>query len=137
MNARICILAVVALALTASSAPDRPATQPRAKADLVVVGTIHDLTFTRHTVDRDGACIRGLAEVIVTAVERGEGAWIGEKLNIRWTVVVRRPGRPEGEVSNHLYRMKADDIVRFWLMKDGKNWTIIDNPDGVENLTAR
>ena len=33
--------------------------------------------------------------------------------------------------------MKADNLVRFWLMKDGKNWTIIDNPDGVENLAAR
>jgi hypothetical protein len=33
--------------------------------------------------------------------------------------------------------MKADDIVRFWLVRDGKDWRIIDSPEGVENLTVR
>jgi len=140
MNARIRILAAVALAfaalaLTAATPPDSPATQPRDKADLVVVGKVHDLTFTRHTYGGDGVCIRCLAEVVVTSVERGEGALTGEKLNIRWTVVVRRPSRPEG--GGHVYRMKADEVVRFWLMKDGNNWKIIDNPNGVENLSVR
>jgi len=73
----------------------------------------------------------------VTSVERGEGALIGEKVNIRWTEVVRKPTRERGDVANNSYQMKADDVVRFWLMRDGKNWTIIDSPDGVENLTIR
>jgi len=141
MNARIRILAfalaLLALALTAASSRDTSATHSREKADLVVVGKVHDLTFTRHNYGGDGVCIRCLAEVIVTSVERGEGARIGEKLNIRWTEVVRKPSREAGGVANYVYGMKADDVVRFWLMRDGKNWTIIDSPEGVENLTIQ
>jgi hypothetical protein len=141
MNARIRVLAfalaLVALALTATSEPYRQPTQQRENAELVVVGKVHDLTFTRHTYGGDGVCIRCLAEVLVTSVERGAGAWGGEKINIRWIEVVRQPGRPVGGVSRHVFRMKADDVVRFWLMRDGKSWTIIDNPNGVENLTVR
>jgi len=143
MNARIRVLAVVALAIAAlaltapTTSRDIASTQKREDAELVVVGKVHDLTFTRHTYDGDGVCIRCLAEVVVTAVERGAGPLIGEKINIRWTVVVRKPGHSEGGGSDHMYRMKADDIVRFWLMRDGTNWTIIANPDGVENLTEQ
>ena len=101
MNARIRVLAFAlalsALALTAMSPPERKATQTRESADLVVVGKVHDLSYSWHRYDGDGVCVRWLAEVVVTAVERGRGALIGEKLNIRWTEDVRKPGRPAAD----------------------------------------
>jgi hypothetical protein len=133
----VVTLVLVALAPTAQTAPGKPATQSREKADLVVVGQVYNLTFTRPTEGKDGMRIRCLAEVVVTAVERGGGALIGEKLSIRWTEVVRKPGRSKAGGTHYLDQMKADDVVRFWLRRDGKDWTIIQGPNGIENLTVR
>jgi len=140
MNVRIHSLAIVVLSLLAmvivssvgvAVAPP----QRRESADLVIVGMVHDLTFTRSVFGDDGSCIRWYAEVVVTDVERGKGALIGEKLNIRWIEIVKKPSKPLPGAREYRFRMKADDVVRFWLIRQGKDWTIIDNPDGVQNLT--
>jgi hypothetical protein len=134
MNARISLLAVAALVVATAAGRGETPIQPLDKADLVVVGKVWSLRFKESKPGEEGVRFRWFAEVIVTAVERGKGAKIGEKLNVRWSEVVKKPGREMPSPSGYTYRMKADDIVRFRLMKDGRDWTIINNPKGVKIL---
>jgi hypothetical protein len=134
MNVRACFLATAVALVAATVALAEREPQPRKEADLVVVGKIHGITSKDSKFFGDGVRTDYTAEVVVTSVERGKGAKIGEKLNVRWFAVTKSPGKPPPGAYGHKYKIKADDIVRFWLKKDGKDWTIIYNSEGVEKV---
>ncbi len=134
MTARICLLTVFALALPVSALlAERPA-EAREKADLVIVGTVQKLTATKSIWGSDGVSTSHLAEVVIDKVEGGRGARAGETVKVGWYRVTKAPSKPLPGAYGHSYPIKAKDKARFWLRKQGKDWTIIYNSNGIEKL---
>jgi hypothetical protein len=127
-------LAVLALAVTPMvGLAERPPQKP-ADADLVVVGLVHEIIPKEEKFGNNGILTRYLAQVKVTGVERGKGVKAGEGINVRWFRVTREPSKPIAGAFGHAYPIRAGNIVRFWLMKDGKDWSVIYNSKGAEVL---
>ena len=126
------ILAVVALLVTPMAGLAEREPQNREDAELVVVGKVHQIIPKDEKFGGDGTLTRYLAQVKVTAVERGKGAKIGDRINVLWFRVTKGPSKTFPGAYGHAYPIKADNVVRFWLMKEGKDWSIIYNNKGVE-----
>ena len=134
MNARLAMMAGVVLGLLATACMAERLPQQRKEADLVVVGKVDGIKTKESKFFDDGIQTNYTAAVVVTKVERGKGAKIGERLHVRWYAVTKTPSKPPPAAYGHSYKIKADDIVRFWLKKDGRDWKIIYNSKGVEKV---
>src|SRR5258708_2843860 len=125
MTVRTCLLIAFALALPVPALlAERPA-EPREKADLVIVGTVKKLTATKSIWGGDGVSTSSLAEVVIDKVESGKGARAGETVKVGWYRVTKAPSKPLPGAYGHSYPIEAKDKARFWLKKQGKDWTTI------------
>jgi hypothetical protein len=61
----------------------------------------------------------------------------GEAIDVQWFHVTKKPSKSFAGAYGHDYRIKADNLVRFWLIKDGRDWTIIYNSKGAEVVKPR
>jgi hypothetical protein len=134
MRSSIRILALVALVVAPAATLAERKTQSRKEADLVVVGLVHELIPREEKFGGTGIKTSYLAQVKVTDVERGKGVKIGEGINVNWFCVTKDPSKGFVGAFGHAYSIKAGNIVRFWLKKDGKDWSIIYNKEGAEVL---
>src|SRR6516164_2288830 len=93
MRNSIPILAVAALLVAPMDGRSERPPQSREDADLVVVGKVHAIMPKKEKFGGDGVLTRYLAEVKVTAVERGKAVKSGEAITVRWFHVTKNPSK--------------------------------------------
>src|SRR4051794_20951803 len=91
----ILIVAVVAWA-------ERPP-QSREKAKLVVTGTVKKITTTTKAFGGDGVQTDYSAELVVDAVDKGEGVKVGDTMTVTWFHVTKNPTRNIAGAFGHGY----------------------------------
>src|SRR5215468_811988 len=121
---------LIALLFVLPALAERPP-QFRKDAKLVVVGTVEKITSEDKKFGVDGVYATYTAKVKVSKVEKGDGAKVGDVIDVTWFHVTKRPSRLLAGAYGHNHGLKEKDKATFWLNDGGKGqWTIIYNKDG-------